>query len=170
MWPLKCQTSTPGKRILGVVVGATEAVVLLDQQQCDYPVVLCACRFPSAQAAWTFLRFQLFFTVIWWLKQSALLCDLKNNQISIHFWKVVIIRLTLLLGAGCHGESVFYLTCCLLLLCQYSELELAINALVTEFHKAADDGPTMNTTQFQTMMSKQLPVVAKVPEAPPPDQ
>lgn len=55
------------------------------------------------------------------------------------------------------------------LLCQYSELELAINTLVTEFHKAADDGPTMNTTQFQTMMSKQLPVVAKVPEAPPSD-
>lgn len=56
-----------------------------------------------------------------------------------------------------------------LLLCQYSELELAINTLVTEFHKAADNGPSMNTTQFQTMMSKQLPVVAKVPEAPPPE-
>lgn len=55
------------------------------------------------------------------------------------------------------------------LLCQYSELELAINTLVTEFHKAADNGPSMNTTQFQTMVSKQLPVVAKVPEAPPPD-
>uniref|UniRef100_A0A8D3DZD0 S100/CaBP-9k-type calcium binding subdomain domain-containing protein n=1 Tax=Scophthalmus maximus TaxID=52904 RepID=A0A8D3DZD0_SCOMX len=38
-----------------------------------------------------------------------------------------------------------------------SNLELAINTLVTEFHKAADDAPTMNTTQFQTMISKQLP-------------
>ncbi|TWW79838.1 hypothetical protein D4764_10G0008680 [Takifugu flavidus] len=47
---------------------------------------------------------------------------------------------------------------------KYSELELAINALVTEFHKAADDGPTMTTTQFQTMVSKQLPVVAKSAE------
>lgn len=57
----------------------------------------------------------------------------------------------------------------LLLLCQYSDLELAINTLVTEFHKASDNGPSMNTTQFQTMMSKQLPVVSKVAEAPPPE-
>lgn len=45
---------------------------------------------------------------------------------------------------------------------QYSDLELAINSLVSEFHKAADDAPTMNTTQFQTMISKQLPAFAKV--------
>ncbi|KAF0031978.1 hypothetical protein F2P81_016533 [Scophthalmus maximus] len=44
---------------------------------------------------------------------------------------------------------------------QLSDLELAINTLVTEFHKAADDAPTMNTTQFQTMISKQLPGFAK---------
>lgn len=62
--------------------------------------------------------------------------------------------------AGCRGD--------LSSLSQYSDLELAINSLVTEFHKAADNGASMNTTQFQTMMSKQLPVVAKVPEAPPP--
>lgn len=49
-----------------------------------------------------------------------------------------------------------------LLLFQYSDLELAINTLATEFHKAADDGPTMNTTQFQTMISKQMPAIAKV--------
>ncbi|XP_070823170.1 S100 calcium binding protein V1 isoform X1 [Chaetodon trifascialis] len=51
-----------------------------------------------------------------------------------------------------------------LLLPQYSDLELAINTLVTEFHKAADDGPTMNTTQFQTMISNQLPGFAKTVE------
>ncbi|AWP15869.1 putative protein S100-A14-like [Scophthalmus maximus] len=45
-----------------------------------------------------------------------------------------------------------------------SDLELAINTLVTEFHKAADDAPTMNTTQFQTMISKQLPGFAKMVE------
>ncbi|CAF95168.1 unnamed protein product [Tetraodon nigroviridis] len=44
---------------------------------------------------------------------------------------------------------------------KFSELELAIHTLVSEFHKAAEGGASMNTTQFQTMMSKQLPVVAK---------
>ncbi|XP_070768745.1 S100 calcium binding protein V1 [Enoplosus armatus] len=47
---------------------------------------------------------------------------------------------------------------------KYSDLELAINTLVTEFHKAADDRPTMNTTQFQTMISNQLPGFAKTVE------
>ncbi|XP_022617298.1 protein S100-A10-like [Seriola dumerili] len=47
---------------------------------------------------------------------------------------------------------------------KYSDLELAINSLVTDFHKAADDGPTLNTTQFQTMISKQLPGFAKTME------
>ncbi|KAF7226480.1 S100 calcium binding protein V1 [Nothobranchius furzeri] len=47
---------------------------------------------------------------------------------------------------------------------EYSELELAINMFVTEFHKAADNGATMNTTQFQTLVSKQMPAVAKTVE------
>lgn len=47
---------------------------------------------------------------------------------------------------------------------QYSELELALNTLVTEFHKAADNGPTMNTTQFQSMISSQMPAIAKTVE------
>ncbi|XP_029928566.1 S100 calcium binding protein V1 [Myripristis murdjan] len=44
---------------------------------------------------------------------------------------------------------------------KYSDLELAINTLVTEFHSAADDKPTMSSSQFQTMMSKQLPSFAE---------
>uniref|UniRef100_A0A672G3H0 S100/CaBP-9k-type calcium binding subdomain domain-containing protein n=1 Tax=Salarias fasciatus TaxID=181472 RepID=A0A672G3H0_SALFA len=47
---------------------------------------------------------------------------------------------------------------------KYSDLELALNTLVTQFHQAAGDGPTMSTTQFQTMVSKQLPVVSKAME------
>ncbi|KAM4735043.1 S100 calcium binding protein V1 [Anableps anableps] len=48
---------------------------------------------------------------------------------------------------------------------KYSELELAINTMVTEFHKAADDAPTMSTTQFQTFVSKQMPLLAKTVES-----
>ncbi|KAF1388578.1 hypothetical protein PFLUV_G00091750 [Perca fluviatilis] len=47
---------------------------------------------------------------------------------------------------------------------KYSDLELAINTLVTEFHNAADDAPTMSSTQFQTMISKQLPGFSKTVE------
>lgn len=45
-----------------------------------------------------------------------------------------------------------------------SDLEQAIDSLVREFHKAADNSPTMNTTQFQTMLSNQLPAFAKTVE------
>ncbi|XP_034021296.1 uncharacterized protein LOC117505873 isoform X2 [Thalassophryne amazonica] len=44
---------------------------------------------------------------------------------------------------------------------KYSDLELAINTLVTEFHKAADNSNTINTTQFETMLPKQLPLLSK---------
>ncbi|KAM9310130.1 S100 calcium binding protein V1 isoform 1-T1 [Pholidichthys leucotaenia] len=48
---------------------------------------------------------------------------------------------------------------------KYTDLEVAIHTLVTEFRKAADDQPSMNTTQFQTMLSNQLPAVAKTAES-----
>ncbi|XP_034410161.1 protein S100-A14-like isoform X2 [Cyclopterus lumpus] len=44
---------------------------------------------------------------------------------------------------------------------ELSDLEAAINTLVTQFHEAADDGPTMNATQFQNMICKRLPGFAK---------
>ncbi|XP_071759849.1 S100 calcium binding protein V1 [Centroberyx gerrardi] len=44
---------------------------------------------------------------------------------------------------------------------KYSELELALNTLVTEFHGAAGDEPTLSPAQFQTMISTQLPSMAK---------
>uniref|UniRef100_A0A665SW08 Protein S100-A14-like n=1 Tax=Echeneis naucrates TaxID=173247 RepID=A0A665SW08_ECHNA len=44
---------------------------------------------------------------------------------------------------------------------KYSDLELAINTLVSEFHRSADDGMTLNTTQLQSLVSKQLPTFAK---------
>ncbi|XP_076842893.1 protein S100-A13-like [Brachyhypopomus gauderio] len=45
---------------------------------------------------------------------------------------------------------------------QYTELELAINTLVTQFHKASpNEGPTLTVEEFQTMISKELPTAAK---------
>ncbi|KAM4601313.1 S100 calcium binding protein V1 [Polymixia lowei] len=44
----------------------------------------------------------------------------------------------------------------------YSELELALDSLVTEFHSAADNNScTLTSAQFQTLISQQLPSVAK---------
>uniref|UniRef100_A0A3B4ALU7 S100/CaBP-9k-type calcium binding subdomain domain-containing protein n=1 Tax=Periophthalmus magnuspinnatus TaxID=409849 RepID=A0A3B4ALU7_9GOBI len=48
---------------------------------------------------------------------------------------------------------------------QYSELELALNTLVSEFHKASDNKATMNTTQFQTLLSNQMPALSKTLES-----
>ncbi|XP_072317799.1 protein S100-A14-like [Eucyclogobius newberryi] len=47
---------------------------------------------------------------------------------------------------------------------KYSDLELALNTLVSEFHKASENKPTMNTTQFQTLLSNQMPVLSKTLE------
>ncbi|XP_068616069.1 protein S100-A14-like [Brachionichthys hirsutus] len=44
---------------------------------------------------------------------------------------------------------------------KYSDLELAINSLVTEFHQAAGNEPAMGPAQFQSMISNQLPRFAK---------
>ncbi|KAK0146066.1 Protein S100-A14 [Merluccius polli] len=47
-------------------------------------------------------------------------------------------------------------------LCQYSDLELALNTLVTGFHSEAKDGSqTLDSAEFQTLVSKQLPALAK---------
>ncbi|MCJ8728705.1 hypothetical protein PDJAM_G00007340 [Pangasius djambal] len=43
---------------------------------------------------------------------------------------------------------------------KYTDLELAINTIVTQFHAASpNDGPTLTVEEFQGMLSKELPTV-----------
>uniref|UniRef100_A0AAY4CXU1 S100/CaBP-9k-type calcium binding subdomain domain-containing protein n=1 Tax=Denticeps clupeoides TaxID=299321 RepID=A0AAY4CXU1_9TELE len=46
---------------------------------------------------------------------------------------------------------------------KFSELELAINTLVTEFHAASEDkSPALNLEQFQRLVTAQLPDMVKI--------
>lgn len=84
----------------------------------------------------------------------------KKERLIKNCWSRAFVSLSLIIDSW--WLITVLLTAAVLLLFQYSELELALNTLVTEFHKAADNGPTMNTTQFQSMISSQMPAIAKV--------
>ncbi|KAF5907761.1 DC-STAMP domain-containing protein 2, partial [Clarias magur] len=63
---------------------------------------------------------------------------------------------------GCLGVELllqFFMACGFVEF-PYTDLELAINTIVTQFHAASpNDGPTLTVEEFQGMLSKELPTV-----------
>ncbi|KAM6968038.1 S100 calcium binding protein V1 [Aplochiton taeniatus] len=70
----------------------------------------------------------------------------------------IVLQYTLSCKASCKSVCVCVCVCVCVHVLQYSELELALNTLVTDFHvAAADHSSSLTTEEFSNLVSTQLP-------------